>query len=408
MIENKLKKWCSSFVILLLLLAGITSCNSDDDDAGSPTIEGPRLTSSKVIQVRTAANIITLFDLAEVDIDLEQIIYDVQIWRITYQTLYGDQEVTASGLVFIPVTEEQVPFVSYQHGTVANNTGVPSQGNLDDGENLLLAALSATGFVSVASDYIGFGSSLDIVHPYYVEQPTRDAVMDMLRASLELANENEVPVSSRLYLMGYSQGGYATMTAHKGIEEKGLEFFELQASFPSSGAYDVMGMRDYFLSLETYHQPFYLAYVAEAYKNYYGWDASATSLIFKEPYASIIPDVFDGSLSGGDINKLLTENLSEYLTAEFRSDPDSETFDFVNEKFEENSLLDWTPSSPMYMFHGDVDITVPYQNSVDTHTRLLANGATNVTLTSVAGDHGSGAFPYILEVLDKLRVLEGR
>ena len=402
-----LNRWISKLIFGSILL--ISACDSGDGDIDPGTVQS-RLSTSLLIQVRTATDMQGVLSIANLDIPLEKIIYDVEIWKVNYTSTYGEQEVTASGLVFLPKTEETLPFLSYQHGTVADNVSVPSQAQLGDGQNLLLSALAGAGFITVASDYIGFGSSIDIVHPYYVEQPTRDAIFDNLRAAVELAEENERIFSNRLYLIGYSQGGYATMAAHKGFEEGLLEYFDLQASFPSSGGYDIMGMRDYFVSLETYDQPFYMAFVSEAYKNYYGWDESMTSLFFEEPYASIIPDLFDGSLSGSQINDMLTDNISDLLTSEFIENPDDEAFQFVNEKFVENSLIEWTPTIPMYMYHGDADSTVIYQNSIDSHAQLIANGADPniVTFTSLPGaTHGSGFIPYLIDFLDRLVEAEG-
>jgi hypothetical protein len=66
--------------------------------------------------------------------------------------------------------------------------------------------------------------------------------------------------------------------------------------------------------------------------------------------------------------------------------------------FNANSLTDWTPTMPVFMYHGDADVTVPYSNSVATYNKLMANGTASgvLTLTALPGkDHGSGIIPYV-------------
>ena len=118
-------------------------------------------------------------------------------------------------------------------------------------------------------------------------------MIDNLRAARELAREKGLKFNKRLFLAGYSQGGYATMAAHKSLEMDNAQGFDLIASFPASGGYDVKGVQEYFFSQQTYDQPHYLGYVAMSYKSYYGW-TSVFNDFFKEPYATRIPTLFNG------------------------------------------------------------------------------------------------------------------
>ena len=88
----------------------------------------------------------------------------------------------------------------------------------------------------------------------------------MLKAAKELAQQNNISFNKKLFLAGYSEGGYATMAAHKAIEENGLDGFELVASFPGAGAYDLKGVQEHIFGLQQYDNPHYLAYLARAYQ----------------------------------------------------------------------------------------------------------------------------------------------
>ena len=60
------------------------------------------------------------------------------------------------------------------------------------------------------------------------------------------------------------------------------------------------------------------------------------------------------------------------------------------------------------MYHGLSDATVPYQNSVDTYDKLLANGTSTsvITLDAMEGTHSSAIDPYIAAIIEKLLSLK--
>jgi hypothetical protein len=61
------------------------------------------------------------------------------------------------------------------------------------------------------------------------------------------------------------------------------------------------------------------------------------------------------------------------------------------------------------MYHGDADITVPYENSVSVYNHFIANGASQsvVTFTPLPGeDHGSGIYPYLEHLIEKVTDLQ--
>ena len=157
------------------------------------------------------------------------------------------------------------------------------------------------------------------------------------------------------------------MAGHKMMEETSPSGLNLIASAPASGGYDIKGMQEYFFSQENYHQPYYLGYVALSYKQVYEVSSILTD-IFNEPYSTEMPDLFDGSLSGGQINENLTNVMADLLKADILANIDTDPkYKYLNDAFEANSLHEFVPNKKMIMYHGTADITVPYQNSLDTY-----------------------------------------
>ena len=154
--------------------------------------------------------------------------------------------------------------------------------------------------------------------------------------------------------------------------------------------------------METYHQPSYLAYVALSYKTVYKSENILTD-IFQEPYATNIPDLFDGSKSTSQINENLTFQLSELIQPDYLANGDTDIkYKYINDAFKENSLDNWVPKIRTILYHGTEDITVPYQNSVDTYQKMLSLGASEqvVSLVPLEGmNHNTGIYAYLEKAL---------
>ncbi len=332
--------------------------------------------------------------------------YGVSLYTITYNTTYKGENIKASGLVAFPETINNVPILNFNHGTTSLHRDAPTE---DLFQYSFFSNAASAGYIFVIPDYLGFGISDDILHPYYRSDITGSTIVDMLRATKELAEIEGYNFNGDVFLSGYSEGGFATMSAHRTLEENNSYGLNLVASAPAAGGYDMTGMLNYFLSLGTYHQPYYLAYVALSYKTSYDWGLQLSD-IFNEPYASLIPQYFNGQYSGGEINSVLSYSINLLLNENFRNnfytDP---SLNVVVEAFEENSFNQWVPKTKMLMYHGTADITVPYQNSVDTYNNFIANGVNSSLVEFIpleSHTHSTGALPYILDIFDKFENLK--
>jgi len=390
---NKLK-------ILLITTFLIFSCNNNEE------ITKVHLdTFTKLFSI-DKETILSIVAESEFDNLVNYLEYDISVYSITYNTLYKGDQIKASGLVAFPDTEKGMPILNFNHGTTSLHSDAPTE---DLFQYSFFSNAASAGYIFVIPDYLGFGISDNIVHPYYRSDITGQTVVDMIRATKELAREEGYNFNGDVFLSGYSEGGFATMSAHHNLENNNYSGINLVASAPAAGGYDIIGMLDYFLSKETYHVPYYIAYVAMGYKTSYDWDLPL-SAIFNEPYASIIPDYFNGKYSGYEINSVLTDDLSLLLTSNFRNNIYSDSdLKVIVDAFEENSLDNWVPKTKMLMYHGTSDITVPYQNSVDTYNNFISNGASQSLIEFIplnGKTHSSGSLPYIIDLFDKFNSLK--
>jgi pimeloyl-ACP methyl ester carboxylesterase len=387
------------------LLLCLVSCSDSNDPAPAEdkTIVEAILTGSK-----SSEELKLLIQFSGRDIDPSLFAHDVNIYKVIYRTEYKNSEVFASGLILLPQTTSGTAMISYQHGTLVQQSQAPSVQQDNGLEIISYAALASMGFITVAPDMLGFGEASELFHPYFIEEPTARSVMDFIRAGQLLAKEKQVEFNGKLFLAGYSEGGYATMATHKAIESDPLEGVELIASFPGAGGYDIVAMQQHLFELDHYPDPYYLAYLMLSYQNHYEQPALLKDF-FNEPYAREIPSLFNGEKSKGEINAALTTEIETLIKADVRMNFEDAQYTLIREALEENSLLDWTPGRPVFLYHGTADTTIPYQNSQLTYETLISNGAApeNVQLITLAeADHNSAVEPYIEDVIKKLQSLK--
>lgn len=393
-----MKKIICKYCCLLFIIAFV-GCDNESPE------EEKVLVSSSLFLTRSASELQTIIRASGIDLPLSELKYDVEIYKITYSTPYKGETITASGLVILPRTDESVGILSFQHGTIAAHSQAPTALPLNSGELVLYAALASPGFITVVPDFVGFGASAALMHPYYVEDVTASSILDNIKAARELASQKKVGFNEKLFLAGYSQGGYATMATHKAIEQNGFAGYNLTASFPAAGGYDIKGVQEYFFSLQTYDEPFFLPYVAYAYQIAFDWTEPLTNF-FNEPYASRIPALFDGTKSGSQINAELTTSIPELVNNDLLKTIDTNPkYAYIRDAFTENSLIDFTPTIPIFMYHGSSDVTVPYQNSVTSFQQYLDNGASPSVVkfyTIEGANHFTGFLPYAEDFVPRL------
>ena len=341
-------------------------------------------------------------------IDISNTMYSISVYDIKYESHRLDNTIdTLSGLVCIPQNQiEAFPILSYQHGTTSLDQDAPSITGLTfaNTEVLLIALVSSpSGFITIFPDYEGLGDP-EKFHPYIIADSYTRAVVNMIRAVKSLSNiiqsDDEFQFNEQLFLLGYSEGGYATLAAQRGIELNFNDEIIITASLPMAGPYDFSGsMVDYFLSSPYYSSPYYVPYVLTSHLwNYQGIDVDFHEY-FETFWADTLPSLYDGTHSGAEINAMMPDDVLEILLDDVLEEFINNEEHFFRQTLAQNTLLDWTPQTDTYLFHGLGDDIIPYENSQIAYDIFQANGAPNVNidlLSSVFGGHSTVAFPCLL------------
>jgi dipeptidyl aminopeptidase/acylaminoacyl peptidase len=227
-----------TLTILFLYVVTITSCRKDIENTGA---DGSQFFVSATSLGSYPREVLQALAIAKgYGNYVSQIKYDVSFYKVVYKTTYKGKPTDASGLVVVPKNMTTTPsLLSAQHGTMFLHSDAPSNFPATfSGFDLFASA----GFVTVIPDYLGFGVSANIVHPYYDAQLAGTTVVDMLKAAKYYLEKENVSISSRLFLLGYSEGGYVTMAAQKEIETHPEHNLTITAAAAGAGGYDLMGM----------------------------------------------------------------------------------------------------------------------------------------------------------------------
>jgi pimeloyl-ACP methyl ester carboxylesterase len=337
--------------------------------------------------------------------------YGVKIYKITYKTTCYDSSVMASGLLCVPVAEGNFPIISFQNGTNTDHDNAPTV-NLTNIYYMMMEFMASNGYIVLITDYLGFGKSEDMMHPYYHRTPSDNSVIDLIHAfaEVQLFDESLAKGNDTLYLMGYSQGGWATASAFDQLE-KNNEDFVIGAVSCGAGAYDLMAMSEYVLEQETFPSPMYLPYFIYSHQ-VYGNVTDPLSKFFNEPYAENIPGLFDGSYNNGEINVQLTNVIPNLITADMVTNFSSgEDYVELRDLLMDNSITGWNTSVKINLYHGSSDDNVPPQQSSLLYDSFIHAGTNseNIHYYSLEGlTHESGLLPWGILTVSWFNELENK
>ncbi|MCF0053639.1 phospholipase [Dyadobacter sp. LJ53] len=382
-----------SFLLVWTLLL-LYSCKDDKPLPIDPPVENEYLEESSVITELTQQQV------AQKATALNPILAGyvkngIKVYKITYKTKNTDgTDIMASGALILPSTPNPVSMISVQHGTIRDDSSAPS--NFQDGsEGASFGSLfGSMGYIIAYPDYIGYGASKDLPHPYEHRASLASASLDMLRASKEfLKGRTDVKWDEKLYIAGYSEGGYATMSLHKMIEEEAAGEFNLRASSCGAGAYDKTAFMKHVINTKTHGIASYNAlytWVLLTYDRIYKLNRPA-SYYFKEPFAT--------NITANGISAPIAQSFDSALNESFKTDlNDGKDKGFID-AIADNDVYNWKPKVPVQLYHGDADQLVFYFNSEKAYTTMKALGA-NVQLIPVPdGTHSSSITSYLIGTL---------
>ncbi len=422
-------------LLLFLAAAALCACHGKNDPAPTPTppaVQRGDLVGGAPTMVGSYApsDLLALLGGNPLGQTFLQLAYTpvctVTVYHMGYETVDPAQNLTvASGALMVPSgTDSRCtgarPIVLYAHGTTTDRNYDLSQfAATGNGEAMVLAAVfAAEGYIVVAPNEVGYDISTLDYHPYLIAGQQSEDMIDSLTAARAALPTADVPGSvdgGKLFITGYSEGGYVAMATHRAMQAAGMT---VTASGPMSGPYALSAFSDAIFEGQVNNSGAKsLALVMVSYQKAYRDIYSSPVNAFNAKYAPTIEGLLPGTVPVSELQlegkfppaafdivpptpayaiytpAVLPANLAGIFAAGFGTDylvsntfrdaylndalanpdggfptftdgaaPDSPAFNF-RIRIKENDLRNWAPTSPTLLCGGNSDPEVFYFNT---------------------------------------------
>lgn len=331
----------------------------------------------------------------------------VSSYTVRYNTLGSAGESTeASTAIMLPSGSDPAcsgprPVLLYAHGTSPLKSYDMSK--LEGTEARLIAAIfAAQGYIVVAPNYAGYAGSSLGYHAYLdAEQQSADMV-DGLRAARNAFSLIKANPSARLYVTGYSQGGFVAMATQRAMQTRHAAEFNVAASAGLSGPYALLKFGDaIFGGTPTLGSTAFLPMLVNAAQRANAGIYANASEMYELAYAAGIDNLLPGTVGLGDLARqgklpasalfalnslpqtaegkeyfgdgnLVRTNYRDGYTADLQlrpcgagnADPLACTPQHpLRQWLKKNDLRSFVPAVPVLLCGGDADPLVPYYNT---------------------------------------------
>jgi len=309
-------------------------------------------------------------------------------------------KVEVSGKIIYPIGTDIKNYIIVSHYTIGSNAESPSESFSFEG----LYALK--GYAVIIADYVGYGITREMVHPYLQAQTCASNVIDMaLAVKPFMESRNLKPKDNKVILLGYSQGGACTLHVQR-LMETDPQYagkFDIKINYAGSGPYHIAKTYDYCIKQDVTGIPCAIPMIVQGMS--IGMDKPLEmSYFFREPLLSHYDEWLNSKkYTVSQISKLIGSNkLSEILTKNGVDRSKPETARFYIELLENSIPSDYYPEAPLFMFHSEDDQTVPFVNS-QVMQRQFRNYCKDIEYDfGHYGNHQKGALKFILKVFKKL------
>lgn len=384
--------WRFSLLLLLQLLVGASAHAQEGQVVKlSASIEYQRIARwdagqlNKILQVDTPAfaGITTAYSPAR---------NAVRLYRVTYSSVVperGNKPTIASGLLAIPEDSgTSLPLVSYQHGTVYGKQEVPSFPQQSPETQLMIAQFAGQGYVVVGADYFGLGMSSE-PEGYMVKASHQQATYDMLIASRAVLDHLKL-TTTKLFLAGWSQGGFVTMAMLEKLEQAGVK---VDAAATASAPADVFVALNGFLNFPRKNDASWVTSLfilsAFSFENYYGVPGLARSLISDAYYdvsrKAYLREPYDPAQVPADLHKLIR---ADYF------DPQFFAASAYGRLAAQATAYRWIIKSRVRNYYGESDeaISIGLGQLPMTYQRAIGSGNQTVEAVSTGSTSHRGTF----------------
>ena len=251
-----------------------------------------------------------------------------------------------------------------------------------------------SGYAVLIPDYLGFGDSHgQCVHPYLEVKPMLQSIINLIKATKSTLSANGYRYKKEIVVTGYSQGAFIAASLGRELETNYASTMPVNLLFTGGTPCNLKQITDIVRASSSLKFTYFIPYALWGFQQN-GYPSIKIEDVLKEPYASILGDVFNGDNNSVDVNNSFPNKIEDLYTEKFIKDLDTDpNLAYMNKILDENSLKPWINKCRFVMTHGVSDVSVYYQNAKDFADQQNAAGG-KVTFYSTVGDHIAATIPY--------------
>ena len=403
-------KISSKYLLVLSMVVLFSACGSDENEGANSVESGEKqfVSATALVDLNDSymLDVLRNADLNKTNAFGYENAFGYKSVIIAYNTKgQNDEDIIASGLLVIPTISDRyktslasvgksysVSMICDNHSTIFKNDEAPTSVAQATLYPPSVPMVGLAGFAGIYPDYIGYGASNSVAHPYMLKESSAEASLDMIKASIYYMEENAIAVNYQLYISGYSQGGHAAMALAEEIEDD-FDGVDLMGVAAMAGPHNLVTLAN--IELDASHTmvyPAFLGYLADSY-SFYDDDIPLSELVITADTA-MYHSLFDGSNTNVEIHTALglteQDGFNYYKSDElfepaFISDyrNNLNTAKEFKEELVENSTHDWAPKTKVNLIHCELDEIIPFSLSQEAYDKFIANGSTDITLTPI-------------------------
>lgn len=288
------------------------------------------------------------------------------------------KELWVSGRLYYTVDKEG-NMVEPTHILLSSHHTIGSDAECPTNKISFESAYAHNGGLVLCPDFIGYGKTKDLAHPYCVPDLTASVNVDMLRAAKELLESRGfegVFEKLDIYNIGYSQGGHAALATQKYIESDAnlSKEFNLKKTWCGAGPYSVDKMLDSYAENNTCPLPGAIIMMMEGCR----WViADLANPDDTKWYSKAVLDkgikemVLSKNYTLDKINTAVhNATLGSFKGIFANWDNQKPLLELAAKKCSILNGDGWKPKTPVRFYHAPNDDTVPYFNQTNARTAL--------------------------------------
>ncbi|MEX0361000.1 MAG: alpha/beta hydrolase family protein [Allomuricauda sp.] len=299
---------------------------------------------------------------------LKYVLTGFDAYRLVHKSKLNGKNIRLSGSILIPKGYDQKNqnVLVFCHGTQFDQN-VASQWD----SPIHIEALPAMNDrITFLPDYLGYGISSDKVPVYMNKHWTVQHLQEFITHGLKAMKKMKVPVSKKVDVVGFSQGGYAALALAEYEASGNVLKFDLEHVVSIGGPTDINQNLGHILKQQEFPSSAYLTYLFGSYDHYF-W-RKGLSQVFSSPYDQLVADFKERKVSLSKLKQSTPTLIPELIDSTFLKDFVNNKNHWMRSTFLDNSITPFNWYGSILVIHGTSDEDVPIAIAQDFFDQLKA------------------------------------